>query len=789
MSHQWVNGQPRRNRVSSSGFEAGPEQRGSGNLDNEPGIQHQPCGALEDHASWKFPLPPLVTVRFPMRFIPVLLLPMFLAACTTSSEPQSAARAPADPAGQPVLIPPLSTNLPVTTLPEFAARARKFKAVVALPNLETTPAAIQNSVSNTIARAELVLAQVASCRLDQLTLPNTIGALDDVAFDANLVANRMQLLKETSTNAALREAATDAAKTLAEWAVGIDYREDVYKAVKKFAETHPRLAGEDARLLSDVMRDYKRAGLDLPKPERNEVERLRKELTRLSTDFESNVTKAEASVKFTRAELDGVPESFLSQKGVKTGDDEFTVLANVTFQYVTVMEQARKEATRRKLLLIRDNLARADNAPLLQRILESRDKIARKLGYASWADYQIEPKMAKTAAAARDFCEKLKTGLQPKFAAEIEQFRKLKVRDTGDSAAKIQLWDWRYYQGVLKKEKYTVDTEALRVYFPYERCLLGMFNVYQSIFGLRFERIEPPSMWCEDLELFAVSDAESGEPLGLFYLDMFPREGKYNHFAEFSIIDGKQLPGGVYQRPTVALVCNFPPPSGGRPSLLSHHELETLFHEFGHAMHSILTRARFTRFSGTSVPRDFVEAPSQMLEYWVWDKRVLDSFAADYRDLSKPFPQATLTKMKEAKLATSGVYYRRQLAFALMDLALHTQVKDGAGRDVIKLSNEALSEVFLPTAPDTAFACYFGHLMGYDAGYYGYAWAEAIAADMATVFEKSTHGFYDTKAGRRLRDEIYAVGNSREASVSIEKFLGRKQGIEPFLKKVGIDKK
>src|SRR5262249_19589542 len=152
--------------------------------------------------------------------------------------------------------------------------------------------------------------------------------------------------------------------------------------------------------------------------------------------------------------------------------------------------------------------------------------------------------------------------------------------------------------------------------------------------------------------------------------------------------------------------CNFPPPAGDRPSLLSHREVETLFHEFGHAMHAILTHARFTRFAGTHVPGDFVEAPSQMLENWVWDKRVLDSFAADYRDPSKTFPKATLMKMKEAERATSGVYYRRQLAFALMDLALHTQVKDGTPIDIIQLSNEALSDVFLPTPPDTAFVCY-----------------------------------------------------------------------------------
>jgi thimet oligopeptidase len=709
---------------------------------------------------------------------------LLLAACRSSHE-STAAKAPADPASQIAPVGPLPTNLPVTTLAEFNERAARFKVAIALPKLETTPDEIKTAVTNAIARADLSLGEIASCRHDLLSFANTAGALDDLLYEVNLTANRMQLLKETSTNAAVRDAATDGAKVLSEWAVGIEYREDVYKAVKKFADTKPKLKGEEAKLLDEVMRDYKRAGLALPKAERDEVERLRKELTRLTTDFESNVTKAEGPVKFTRAELEGVPEDFL--KAVKT-NDEYIVKANVTFHSMAVMDNAKKEATRKKFLLVRDNLARAGNTPLLQQILELRDQIAHKLGYASWADLVIEPKMAKTGARALEFCEKLKTGLEPKFAAELEEFRKLKVRETGDANAKIHVWDWRYYNNQIKKERYTVDTEALRVYFPYERCLLGMFNVYQTIFGLRFERVEPPVKWCVDLELYAVSDAETGEPLGLFYLDMFPREGKYNHFAQFGIIEGKLLPGG-YQRPTVALVCNFPPPSDGKPSLLKHSDVETLFHEFGHAMHSILTRARFARFSGTSVPRDFVEAPSQMLENWVWDKRVLDSFAADWRDTTKTFPKETLVKMKEADLATSGVFYRRQLSFALMDLTLHTQVKKGAGQDAIKLSNKVLSDVFMPMADDTAFACYFGHLMGYDAGYYGYAWAEAIAADMATVFEKSPRGFYDTKAGRRLREEIYAVGDSRDATESIEKFLGRKQSIEPFLKKVGIGKK
>jgi Zn-dependent oligopeptidase len=372
---------------------------------------------------------------------------------------------------------------------------------------------------------------------------------------------------------------------------------------------------------------------------------------------------------FAKADLEGVPDDFLSQKDVKNDDGTYSIMANITWHYLTVMENAKSEQTRLRLQTARDNLAVAENVPLLQQILVLRDTLAHKLGYKTWADYVIEIKMAKTAARAEDFLEKLKAGLQPKFDAETAEFRALKVKETGDANAQIHLWDWRYYANQLKKEKYTVNEEELKVYFPYQHALEGMFNIYQRIFGLKFQRLDAPYKWVADLQLYAVSDSTTGEPLGLFYLDMFPREGKYNHFAQFDIISGKLLAGGKYQRPTVALICNFPSPQAGKPSLLAHQDVETLFHEFGHAMHSILTRAKYTRFAGTSVPRDFVEAPSQMLENWVWDKKVLDSFAADYRDPSKKIPEQILNQLKASKLAIEGTFYRRQLAFGLLDMA------------------------------------------------------------------------------------------------------------------------
>ncbi len=321
-----------------------------------------------------------------------------------------------------------------------------------------------------------------------------------------------------------------------------------------------------------------------------------------------------------------------------------------------------------------------------------------------------------------------------------------------------------------------------------DRVLEGLFAIYQHIFGLKFERVDPPYKWVDDLQCYTVSDAKTGEPLGIFYLDMFPREGKYNHFAQFGIIPGKLLPDGKYQRPVCTLICNFPPPQPGKPSLMSHDEVVTIFHEFGHAMHTILTQAKYARFSGTSVPRDFVEAPSQMLENWAWDKTVLDSFAADYRDPSKKIPPAILDQLKVARLATEGTHYRGQLGYGLMDLTLHTQINSSNTNEVVPLSNKILSEVVLPVPPDTAFVAYFGHIIGYGAGYYGYAWADAIAADMATVFENSPGGYFDQTAGMRMRKEIYAVGDSRDINVSIEDFLGRPRSIEPFLKKIGVQK-
>jgi len=668
----------------------------------------------------------------------------------------------------------------------------KANAQLTIPDWQKTPEAVETSAREAIKKGNAVLDAIGKLDPQKVTFQNTVIALDDLAYEVNNVENKATIIKEANTDPKMRAAAENAVKTLNDWFVGIDYREDVYKSIKAFAETNPQLTGEDKKLLDETMRDYRRAGLALAAAKRKEVEQLRKQLARLGTDFNSNIANAKRPVVFTKAELEGMPEDFFTKPGIKTGDDAYSVLANVTWQYNAVEENAKSEAARKKLYIARETLAKEKNVPLLNQMLTLRNKIALRLGYKSWDDFQTEPRMAKTGAAAQKYIDDLVAGIEPKFAAELSELQKMKQLDVQPhgngvfTAPRINIWDWRYYQNQLKKQKFAVDAEALRNFFPLQKVLDGMFAIYQRIFALKFEQVAVPYKWIDDLQLWAVSDAASGEPLGLFYLDMFPRDGKFNHFAEFEIIGGKLLPAGKYQRPTVTLLCNFPPATADKPSLLSHNEVEILFHEFGHVLHTITTHAKYARFAGTHLPTDFVEAPSQMLQNWVWDKNVLDSFAADYRDPSKKIPAETIQKMKDAKLATAGVFYRRQFAFASLDLALHGPHAENAPYDCVAISNPILEKVFLPIDPSTTFVSYFGHLNGYDAGYYGYAWADAIAADMATVFESAPDGYFDQQAGVRLRNEIYAMGDSRDVNDSIEKFLGRKQSVQPFLKKIGI---
>jgi Zn-dependent oligopeptidase len=672
------------------------------------------------------------------------------------------------------------------SLAELQADAARHHVRIVPPHFELTPAELTAAGEKAMADADAALADFAKQDPANVSLESTFVALDRIVGAARETAERIALLQETLPDAQAREAASDMSVKLSSWMIALEYREDIYRVVKAFADTHPKLAGEDKLLFDETLRTYRRAGLALPPEKRTEVEKLRKELTEQTNAFTNNINQARGPLDLTAEETAGLPESFLNSPGIKQPDGRYRAMLNITWHAQAIAENAKNADVRRRAYMVRLNLAREPNVPLMTKIVSLRTDIARRLGYANWADYQTEPRMAKTGATARDFEERLVVGLENKFQQELEVLRQLKAKDTGLADAKLDPWDISYYQDMLKKQRYSVDSEQLRVYFPYQQTLEGMFRIYEKIFGLKFTEVQPPEVWAPGVQLFAVRDSASGAPLGLFYLDMFPREGKYNHFACFGVRDGARAADGTQDAPIASLVCNFPPPTATEPSLLKHDHVETLFHEFGHVMHLVLGRAKYPSHASFGVAQDFVEAPSQMLENWVWDKAVLDTFAHDYRDPEKKVPADVIDSLQAARKATAGLFYRRQLSFGLLDLALHTQTDPAVQVDVVALTNRELARVSIPPAKDTAFIAYFGHLAGgYDAGYYGYLWSLAIAQDMASVFRASPHGFLDEKIGRRLRTEIYEAAASREAADSVEAFLGRKESIQPFLEFVG----
>ncbi len=672
------------------------------------------------------------------------------------------------------------------TFQQISSNAASHNLVLAQPVFEQSTDELVATVDQVLAEANSALDGIAAQAAASATFASTFAAIDSALYPVMTTMNRYWLMKETRQSADFRMACAEQVQRLSEWGVSVEYREDLYQICKTVSQyiAHgalPNPQGEDAKLMADAMLDYRRAGFDLSVDVRKQVADLKNQLSKLESDFDGNITKAEVVLEFSVNELPGVPESFL--KASKTAAGKHRVRATVTPDYMAVMENCSSESTRKKLNTARYSAAMEENSPILNQIVDIRREIAGLLGYATWADYKIEPKMASTGRGALDFVEGLTAGLQPKFDAEVAELAILKSAETGSTYAQINWWDFRYYQNQLMKDKFNVDSEELRNYFPLNDVIAGMFDVYQHIFDLRFTQVEPDYKWVDDLQLWVVEDASTGEAMGMFYLDLFPRTGKYNHFAQFDIIGGKQLDNGRYQRPVAALVCNFTPGVGDEPALMNHGEVETIFHEFGHAMHTILTRAKYQVFSGANVPRDFVEAPSQMFEAWAWDPTVLQNFAIDWRDGKSVIPVETLNNMKQAKLATVGIFYRRQMALALADLRIHVSE---AGADAGEVCNAANAEALFTPPANTNFAAYWGHLTGYDAGYYGYGWADSIAADMATVFENAPDRFLDKEVGMRLRNEIYSVGGSRPVQESIKNFLQRAPSNAAFLKTVGL---
>ncbi|MFA6028232.1 MAG: M3 family metallopeptidase [Elusimicrobiota bacterium] len=630
------------------------------------------------------------------------------------------------------------------------------------------------------AKAESRLKDLAALKAP--TFQNAIVGFSDALSDLSDEAAVPMFLGQVSTEKAVRDAGMECDTDISKYFVEVYTREDLFKVLKAAADRREILAGEDARLVEKTLMDFKRSGLDLPPAERAKLREIRQKLVSLSNDFTKEVSETKDFALFTKAQLAGLPEDMVKRLEVVDGKYKVTLDYPDFFPFI----DNATDPGARALLYKKFNMRGGEkNKTRLAEILKLRKEAAGLLGYKTHADFVLEDRMAGSVSRAMPFLERLRTRLYEKARPELKELLALKKAEEGPKSDGIlQPWDWRYYHEKLMRTKYQVDQNVIKDYFPVDLVIDQMLKVYQELLGVKFTEVVPSDAWHPDVKLYAVSDSRTGVDLGRFYMDLYPREGKYKHAAAFTLIQGRVLPDGSYSKPSSSMVANFDKPTADKPSLMDHNAVETLFHEFGHLMHMTLTHAKYQRFSGVSVARDFVETPSQMFENWVWDEGVLDRMSGFYKDRAKKLPKEIIRRMIAAKTVDSGLKYLRQNFFATYDLTLHTQ--DVA--DTTALYGKLMKEIALipmpaGVMPETSFT----HLMGYDAGYYSYLWSEVFAQDAFSRFEKE--GLLNQDVGRDFRKWVLEPGGSLGEEVSLRSFLGREPDDNAFLKAIGIGAK
>jgi thimet oligopeptidase len=611
------------------------------------------------------------------------------------------------------------------------------------------------------------------------TFENTVYAVE-ASHHALVDVHRLVLLMNVSPSSAVRDAAKNAVERIEKELVDIEYDEGVYEAVREYEDKDEALLGEDAKLLADIIRDYRRMGFDLPTDRRENLKDNLKKLSSLSSEFSRNINEYQDRIEVTLEELGGLPEHYVNNLK-RTEEGRYIVTLDYP-ELFPFMENA-KSATKRRELSVK-NLRKGGerNMEILKEVVRLRDENAKLLGYANHAEFRLEVKMAKTTDTVFDFIYDLTRRLKKGISQEMKELREFKKKLENDPKAEVYHYDVAYLINQLKKEKFLVDDEKVREYFPLETVKQGTFSIYSELFSVRFRKLSGFTLWHEDVELYAVEE-QSGDILSYFMMDLYPREGKYGHAAAFNIVTGHQesLRSETYVTPLACMVANFPKPSAEHPSLLSHHEVQTFFHEFGHIMHEVLTKAKYMSQAGFSVAWDFVEAPSQMLENWVWDKEMLGILSGHYRTGEK-LPEEMLENMLKAKNHMVAYMTMRQMVFALFDMELHVL---GVKGELNEEYGQRVAEYLGVRLPDEhLFLAGFGHLMGYDAGYYGYMWSKVYSSDMFTRFKKE--GLLNAQTGREYRQWILEKGSSIEEMDLVEGFLGRKPSNEAFLEEIGL---
>ena len=660
-----------------------------------------------------------------------------------------------------------------------------------------TPDHICADVAAAIESGKANIAKIKEVQPAEATFENTFGALENATEDLDRSWGRVNHLDSVANSDALREALNEMLPVVSEFSSSISLDGDLWSVLKTFAELSPELTPIQERYVQETCDDFKGAGADLAPDAKKRMFEINSELAQETQKYGENVldsTNAWELLVTDEAELAGLPESAkataaedAAAKG-KEGQWRFTQQFPSMYP---VMQYAESDALRKKIWEGGCAVGFGgdhDNSDLVWSIIKLRQEKADLLGHTNFADQVLERRMAKSGKGALDFTNDLHAKITDRFQKETVELQNYKAEKTGAEAGPLEPWEVGYWTEKQRKELYSFDDEALRPYFPVDQVMDGLFSLTSKIFGIKISSKDAEA-WHPEVKYYEIHDTTSGDHLGSFYADWHPRESKRGGAWMNYLETGLPPQGDATRTPHLGLICgNMSKPTGDTPALLTHREVETVFHEFGHLLHHLLSDVEIKSLAGVNVPWDFVELPSQIMENFCWDRESLDLFAK-HHETGETISDELFEKMIAARNYMSASTFMRQLAFGKLDLEMHIHSETYQGRNLDELDREILADYKAKLATEgPSMIRRFNHLfsspVGYAAGYYSYKWAEVLDADAFTRFRKE--GLLNPDTGMSFRREILAKGNSRPVDESYRQFMGRNPEQTALLERSGL---
>ncbi len=659
------------------------------------------------------------------------------------------------------------------------------------------PEHVEPAIDKILAESRTELARLLATN-QSYTWDNLLHPLEEMEDRLNRVWSPVSHMNSVVNSESWRNAYNACLPKLSDYSTEMGQNEQLFRAFESIAQgpEYKRLTPAQRKIVDNGLRDFRLSGVALSDDDKKRYKAIVQELSTLSSKFSENVLDATDAWKDHIADesrLKGLPPSALAlakQAAQREGKEGWLLTLEFP-SYLAVMTYADDRALRARMYEAYVTRAsdqgphagKWDNTPLMARILELRHEKARLLGFGNYAEYSLATKMATSPDQVVRFLRDLALRSLPFAKKDLDELRAYAKEHYGHAG--LEAWDVLYFSEKLREHRYAISDEALKPYFPEDRVLQGMFALVERIYGMSIREQTTIDIWHKDVRFFEIFDSK-GQLRGQFYLDLFARPHKRGGAWMDDCMGRRRNEQGV-QTPVAYLTCNFSPPVGKDPALLTHDEVLTLFHEFGHGLHHMLTQVDYLSVAGISgVPWDAVELPSQFMENWCWQREVVDMIAAHYQS-NEPLPDDMFQKMIAAKNFQSGMQMVRQLEFALFDFRMHLEFKPEQGARVLDLLAEVRKEVAVMNPPSfNRFPHSFSHIFagGYAAGYYSYKWAEVLSSDAFSAFEEK--GIFDRETGLRFLSTILEQGGSRDPMELFIEFRGREPQIDALLRHSGI---